>query len=202
MKKITLLLIQLLTINVVTFAGEGAGRTGLSLIIGYDGAWLNYQENLPNGNFLDKDTGWLNGGFVEIRYDNRDFFIRADFNVIVSDNALYTGQLQNGTPISMYTKECIYTAYIDAGYKLFSIGTGTFSTYFEIGYRNWERGQDSGSNYKEIYYWWYGAAGINFDYKINNLIIGIDLALLIPFNPQMETNVAGLFDKAIFCLGT
>lgn len=197
-----IIFIQLLTGGITLFAGEGADRKGMSFVLAYNGAWLNYQENSPNGNFLDRDNGWLSGIFIEARFDGRDFFIRADFNVVFSDIALYTGSLQNGTPVTSCTRELIYNVNIDSGYKLFSLSTATFSAYIGFGYRNWERGEDYGSNYKEAYYWGFCAVGINIDFKIGNYNVGLDAALLIPFNPQMQTNVGGRCDMAIFSLVT
>src|SRR5208283_6168686 len=103
MKKIVLAVGVLMFMYVgIAFADEGAGQSGPSVAIGYDGVYLNYKEYV-SGHVLDKDTGWQNGGFIEARYDNDFLFIRGNFDAVGSNSAQYTGQLQNGTPLSMST---------------------------------------------------------------------------------------------------
>ena len=40
---------------------SGTGQSGVTVSLGYDGAHMHYGETV-NDKFLDKDTGWLNGG--------------------------------------------------------------------------------------------------------------------------------------------
>ena len=198
MKKIVLAVGVLMFMYVgIAFADEGAGQSGPSVAIGYDGVYLNYKEYV-SGRVVDQDTGWQNGGFAEVRYDDHYVFVRANFDGVGSNNAKYTGQLQNGTPISLTTRERIYIGELDAGVKALNISTSTLSPYLGIGDREWDRGQDVLPDYKEKYTWWFGAAGVNYAYKINKWTIGIDGALLWPFDLKMETDTAGLTDNATF----
>jgi hypothetical protein len=65
--------------------------------------------------------------FAEARYDNHYFFVRGNFDGVGSDSAKYTGSLQDGTPITMSTRERVYTGEMDAGYKLVNQSTATLS---------------------------------------------------------------------------
>ncbi len=181
----------------IAFADEGAGQSGPSVAIGYDGVHLNYMEYV-SGRVVDQDTGWQNGGFIEARYDNDNLFLRGNFDAVGSNSAQYKGALQNGTPLSMSTSERIYTTEFDAGYKALNLSTATLSPYLGIGYRNWERGGNTLPDYKEQYNWGFGAAGGNIAYKIHKLTLGLDAALLIPFSQKMNTNVGGTVDSATF----
>jgi len=177
----------------------GSGQKGVSLLLGYDAAYLHYVETTPlSGGDLDKDTGWQNGGFGEIRYDLDKAFARLNVEAIGSNSADYKGSLQNGTPLSMKTKERIYKTELDAAYKLWNESTATLSPYIGAGYRYWKRGEDVLPDYTEKYTWWYAALGANYAYKYNRWMFGIDAAFLWPFSMKMETNVSGLIDDASF----
>ncbi len=184
----------------ISFAAgsAGAGQTGGTIFVGYDGAHLSYKE-FVNGNVLDKDTGWQNGGYAELRYDEKYAFIRVNFDGVGSGSATYTGALQNGTPLTMSTKELIYKTELDAGYKAANFGRATLAPYLGIGYRSWDRGADNLPDYKEKYTWWYGALGANLACRAaDRLLIGIDAAALWPISPKMKTDIAGLVDEAEF----
>ena len=184
--------------------GQGAMQNGMSVQIGYDGASLSYKETDPiNSSVLDKDTGWQNGINAEARYDGSiigiPFFMRGYYDFIGSGSAKYSGSLQNGTPITMSTKEAISKTEFDLGLKVWNDRNGTLSFYGGIGYRWWDRGQDALPDYKEKYRWAFGTAGANVSWRITDkFIAALDGALLIPISPTMKTNVAGLLDNATF----
>jgi len=189
-----------LLLSSVSFAGDsvGAGQMGGTIFVGYDGAHLSYKEFM-NGSVLDKDTGWQNGGYAELRYDEKYAFIRMNFDVVGSGNATYEGALQDGTPLTMSTKELIYKTELDAGYKALNFGRATLTPYLGIGYRSWNRGKDDLPDYEEKYTWWYGVLGANLACRAaDRLLIGLDAVALWPIDPKMKTDVAGLYDEAEF----
>jgi hypothetical protein len=190
----------------------GAGENGFRFNIGYNGAYLHYEELNPDndprfGNVLDKDTGWLNGLTTELRYDNPislPFFAKFDFDWLTSGSAKYTGALQNGSgtiiPYNGTTPESIYKGEIDLGYKIWNPAHFSLAPILGIGYRSWVRGQDVLPDYQEIYNWWYGAAGLEAKFSAGRLLAGVDAVALFPFSPTMKTNIAGLTDQAQFNL--
>ncbi len=185
----------------VSHAGEtassGSGQKGISVFLSYDHTYLSYKEFM-NGSELDKDTGWNNGVYGELRTDDEYMFTRYLFDYVETKSATYTGGLQNGTPITMSTEEKIFTAEANAGYKALNFGTATLSPYAGLGYRDWKRGVDTLPDYREDYSWWYVAAGVNLAYRFNKLVMAPDVALVYPFSSKMTTNVAGLTDEARF----
>jgi hypothetical protein len=179
-------------------ASPGAGQNDVSVFIGYDGSYLSYKEFI-NGDVIDKDTGWNNGGYVELRKDDEYAFARFLFDYVATNSATYTGSLQNGTPVSMSTKEKIFVTELNAGYKVLNFGTATLSPYAGIGYRDWKRGSDNLPDYEEDYSWWYVAAGGNLAYRSSKrLVIAADVAVVYPFTSKMTTNIAGVVDEATF----
>jgi hypothetical protein len=186
----------------------GAGEDGFKFSLGYNGAYLHYEEKNPDndprfGSIVDKDTGWLNGLTTELRYDNPapfPIFARFYFDWLTSGSAKYTGALQNGTPITMPTPESIYKGEIDLGYKIWNPAHFSLAPILGVGYRSWVRGQDVLPDYQEIYNWWYGAAGLEARFNAGRLLAGIDACALFPFAPTMKTNIAGLTDQAQFKL--
>jgi hypothetical protein len=189
----------------------GAGENGYRFTLGYNGAYLHYEELNPQngeidpvfGEVLDKDTGWLNGLTTGLRYDNSmslPFFAQFNFDWLTSGSAKYTGALQNGTPITSPTPESIYKGELDLGYKIWNPAHFSLAPYLGIGYRSWVRGQDVLPDYQEIYNWWYGAAGLEAKLRAGRLLAGVDAAALFPFSPTMKTNIAGMTDQGQFTL--
>lgn len=204
MKKFCLfmsLISVLLMCETVSQAAEtessGAGQTGVSLTLGYDRSYLLYKEFM-NGGVLDKDTGWNNGVYLEARDDDESTFTRALFDYVMTNSATYNGGLQNGTPLTMSTKEKFITFEVNAGYKALNFDTATLSPYAGLGYRDWKRGSDNFPDYQEDYSWWYVAAGFNLAYRFNKLVVAPDLALVYPFGAIMTTNIAGTVGEATF----
>jgi hypothetical protein len=180
-------------------AGDGAGMQGLSLTLGYQGAYMNYEERSAfTGSTLDTDYGWLSGGFAEARYDFPAAFARMRFDAMGSNRATYDGSLTNGTPIKMTTHEFIYKTELDLGYKLLDEEDTTLSPYAGIGYRSWRRGMNTAPDYVENYTWWYAALGVNQLFSIDKWMVGYDAALLFPFSMKMETDMRGYYDTATF----
>ncbi len=178
-------------------ASSGAGQTDVSVFLGYDRSYLSYEEFM-NGGSLDKDTGWNNGAYVEVRKDDEETFARLLFDYVATKSATYTGSLQDGTPLTMSTEEKIFVIEVNAGYKALNFSTATLSPYAGIGYRDWKRGSDNLPDYQEDYSWWYVAAGGNLAYRFSRLVIAADVALVYPFGSKMTTNVAGTIDEATF----
>ena len=178
-------------------ASSGAGQTDISVFLGYDRSYLSYEEFM-NGGVIDKDTGWNNGAYVEVRKDDEETFARLLFDYVATKSATYTGSLQDGTPLTMSTEEKFFVVEVNAGFKALNFSTATLSPYAGVGYRDWKRGSDNLPNYQEDYSWWYVAAGGNFAYRFSRLVIAADVALLYPFGSKMTTNVAGMVDEARF----
>jgi hypothetical protein len=208
MKKILLVglcFVFMLSIGIMAFAaGPGAGQSGASISLGYEGAYLSYKEaNSLDGTTLDKDTGWLNGGSAEARYDAAiagvPFFVRGTLDFLGSDHARYTGSLQDGTPLRMSTKESIAKTEFDLGIKVWNDRGGTLAFYGGLGYRWWDRGADNLPDYMEKYTWGFGAVGANVAWRITDrFVLALDTAALIPISPKMKTDIAGLVDVSTF----
>ncbi len=175
----------------------GAGQTGTTLSFGYDGSSLSYKECV-NSSVIDKDTGWLNGGFLELRDDSDDAFTRIIIDYTMSNSANYAGALQNGTPLSMKTREEFSQFETNFGYKALNFGTATLSPYAGLGYRDWKRGENNLPDYREDYSWWYVAVGTNLAYRYYEWLLGFDAAVVFPFQSEMTTNIAGQVDNATF----
>lgn len=176
---------------------SGAGQAGTSMFLGYDRGYLSYKESV-NGEVLDKDTGWNNGIYIEVRNDDESMFTRFLFDYIETNTATYTGSLQNGTPITMATEEKFLTLEGNAGFKALNFSAATLSPYAGLGYRDWKRGSNNLPDYQEDYSWWYVAAGGNLAYRFGKLVIAADVAIVYPFGSKMTTNVAGMVDEATF----
>lgn len=177
----------------------GAGEDGFRFSLGYNGAYLHYEEKNPGipqlGSIVDKDTGWLNGLTTELRYDNPaplPIFARFYFDWLTAENTKYIGalQFQNGTvvPYNGTTSESIYKGEIDLGYKIWNPSHFSLAPILGIGYRSWVRGNDVPPDSQEIYDWWYGAAGLEARFGYGRLLAGIDAVALFPFSPTMKTN--------------
>ncbi len=172
----------------------GSGLSGITLSGAYQGAYLHYEEIVDNS-VLDKDTGWLNGGFVEARYDTYHVFLRANFDMFGSDTAQYT----DFHSFKFDTRELYYRVEADAGYKLFNFRTATISPYVGIGYFWWERGRNILPDYEEDYSWAYAAFGLNYAHRFTDrFLFGVDAALLWPFDTKMKTDIAGTIDRTTF----
>jgi hypothetical protein len=177
----------------------GADRNGFSVIAGYDGSYLYYVERTsPRSQKIDKDYGIMHGGFAQMRYDVEDAFFRLRGDASTTSRATYDGSLMNGTPYRASTNETIYKVELDAAYKLYNEDGITFSPYVGIGYRDWRRGENKLPSYLEDYSWWYGALGMNLNYRFGQWTAGLDAAVFLPFSMKMETDVAGLYDKTTF----
>ena len=178
----------------------GAGQMGDTILVGYDGAHLSYKE-IVNDSVLDKDKGWQNGGYAELRHDDKYDFVRINFAGVGSNSSTYAGALQNGTPLTMTTPEHIYKTELDIACKAMDFHAATPAPYLGIGYRWWFRGKNALPDYEEKYDWWYGTLGANLAYRAaNRLMLGLDAAMLLPMSPRMTTNSAGLTDETVFKL--
>jgi hypothetical protein len=175
----------------------GAGQTGTTLSLGYDGRYLYYKE-IMNNTTLDKDTGWLNGGYFELRGDNEYMFVRIAIDYTMTDSATYSGALQNGTPLSMKTRESFSQREINLGYKALNFGAATLSPYAGFGYWHWRRGENNLPDYQEDYTWWYVAVGANLACRYHQWLFGLDGAVEFPFASEMTTSIAGQVDTASF----
>ncbi len=180
----------------------GSGNKGLTLGIAYDGSYLDYSEEGPNGGSLDKDTAWLNGLALEARYETNAIWTRLTAQYLRSGLANYDGATQNGTPLGMSTRERICQYEGDVGYKALNLYTSTLTPYAGLGYRIWDRGADALPDYEEKYTWDYFAAGADYVLRLGRWTAGANAAVRLPFNMRLRTNLAGKFDEATFYLKT
>jgi|GEM_PF-1455168 len=187
-----------------SFASEalnvGTNQRGLEMRVGYQGAQLSYKESIQ-GAVADKDTGWLNGGFFELRGDNRVMFTRFTLDFTLSNSAKYTGSIQNGgilTPTTMVTRDEFYKTEMNIGAKVLNYRTFTLAPYAGIGYRYWIRGQNSLPDYQEDYSWWYAAAGANLAFRHAGILLSLDAAAIVPFSLAMKTSISGTVDDLTF----
>jgi hypothetical protein len=205
MKKLTVAvcLIICLFVNVrVLSAEDGSGQKGITLSAGYTGGWFEYKE-FESGYLLDKDFGWLNGGYFEFRGDIQQIFICIGVEISRTNKATYDGALQNidtgqTVPYTARTPELIRQFEVDLGFKLLNFGNATLSPLVGIGYRDWIRGQDGEVDYQEDYTWWYAALGINISYRYGNWLFGFKGCIQFPISPEMTTNFAGNSDNMYF----
>ncbi len=201
---IVVIVLTLLIFANLSFAEEGlnpgSGVRGFTISGAYDGSYLHYEEKDKSGAFLDKDTGYMNGAAVEVRYESKKLFTRAIFEISGSDNAKYTGSLWDGTPLSMTTSERFWRVEGDLGYKIWDQSTATLTPYIGFGYREWKRGKDQLPDYVETYTWPYVAVGANWVWTIDRWSVGADAAIQIPFGMEMKTDTAGAFDNATYKL--
>jgi hypothetical protein len=152
-KKIAYIVISILlmrggVLHAADVPSAGANQTGTTISLGYDGGYLYYKE-IMNNTTLDKDTGWLNGEYAELRGDNEYMFVRITIDYTRTNSATYSGALQNGTPLSMKTKEEFSQREINFGYKALNFSAATLSPYAGLGYRNWKRGENNLPDYQE-----------------------------------------------------
>ncbi len=175
----------------------GTAQKGTTLSLAYDGNYLYYKE-VAGGEGIDRDTSWQSGAFLELRGDNEFLFARIATSYVMSTSARYTGALQNGTPLTTDTKEQIYNGEVNVGFKALNLGPTTLSPYAGIGYHFWRRGEDNLPVYQEDYKWWYVAAGLNFAARFDKLLLSLDGAVMFPFDAEMKTSTAGLYDEATF----
>lgn len=199
-KMLILLVMALLAYAPVTLAADstdiGSGNRGFTISLGYDGSYLHYEEKDANGNFLDKDTGYMQGLAAEARYETAALWSRITFDYTKGVNVKYQGFLQPGNiPLSIYNMpEKIYRYEADLGYKAFNFGTATLTPYVGIGYRWWRRDDDSVPyGYAEKYTWYYGVAGLNYVWRIDRWTVGADASAHLPFNMELKTDYAGAF---------
>ena len=183
------------------YSGDpGSGNRGFTIMGGYDGSWLYYKENGTSGNVLDRDYGWLNGLDVEARFETGILWTRLSADYSWSHGATYDGALQDGTPLKMSTAERIDLYEGDIGIKVVNVETSTLTPYVGIGRRVWWRGVDVLPDYIEKYSWYYAAIGLNYVWRIERLTAGADVAVALPFNMRMTTNIADSYDEATFRL--
>ncbi len=179
---------------------SGSGNRGFTLGFAYDLSHLEYNETGSSDNFLDEDIAYLSGIQADARYETGSIWARAVARYSHTGWARYYGSYQDGIPLSMYTVESICQYEGDLGYKLFNISSSTITPYIGLGYRIWDRGVDALPDYREKYTWNYGSAGIDYVLRLSNLTAGADVALHIPFNMRMRTNLAGQYDETTFYL--
>lgn len=171
--------------------------------LAYNGYWFSYKET-EGSKVLDKDTGWINGGFIEYRGDTDFLFFRINVDISGSNSAKYEGSLQDGygntTPYSTTTKEMFFQQEINGGFKLLKLNDFIISPYAALGYRDWLRGENKGYDYEEEYTWLYIGIGFNLVYYISNWKFGLEALFEYPVDPEMRTNLAGQVDDATFKL--
>lgn len=176
---------------------ENSSSNRYSVFAGYNGEFLNYWE-YDGSDVLDRDLGWLDGFFIQGRFNADKIFAKIDFNYVQSKNARYDGQDQSGNVIFMATSERIYNIRGEAGYRLFSIDSFSIFPVLGIGYRYWIRGEDSGGDYSEDYSWWFVSPGLYLQWVKDNVTIGFEAVLLKPYGQKMVTGMAGTYDTATF----
>lgn len=176
----------------------GSGQLGTTFSFAFESNKLSYSE-IMNGGVIDQDLGRLKGGYIEVRGDDEESFIRLYVNYLTTTSATYNGTLQTGTPITMVTNESILHAETNAGIKVINFWHTTITPYVAAGYRDWFRGEDNLPNYKEEYVWWYAGAGVNITANVfKRLLISVDGSYDYLINPQMKTDVAGQMDNTTF----
>jgi hypothetical protein len=188
----------------ISLAGEtanvGAGQMGITTSLAYDASHLSYREYV-NDTLLDKLHGWLYGGFLEARYDNRIGFVRGTFNLSGASVTFETSLQPGNFPLTTTQSQLFYQLEADLGYKALNFSTATLAPYVGLGYRYWRRGQNNLPDYEEDYAWWYGVVGANLAYRYREWLFGLDTAIDLPIGPGMTTNVAGLLPTHTFILG-
>jgi hypothetical protein len=163
---------------------DGESRNNFTIYAAYDGTWFSYTESLSDGSFLDSDEGWLSGGFIELRYDNKLLFVRLNSSITFNAYAKYTGSLLFTEPPVKIIQRCvelISLSEIGIGFKILNYKSFTLSPYNSFGYRFWERY----IGYTEDYTWFYAGIGINMELDLSDCILGMDVSVDFPIYPRM-----------------
>ena len=183
----------------------GSGNLGLTIMGGYNGSYMYYKE-VENGGIMDRDYGYFNGIHTEMRLESRTLWSRLTADYSWTKNATYDGSIQylNGQtiPYKSSTNERVNLYEGDIGYKAVNESTATLTPYVGLGYRIWWRGADTAMDYVEKYTWYYGAAGLNYVWRLDRFTAGADVAAHIPFSMKMTTNINGQYDETVFNLKT
>ncbi len=180
----------------------GAGNSGFTLGVAYDGSYMDYREEGSLGDCLDKDTAYLNGLAVEARWETTSIWTRFTAQYSRSGWANYNGTTQDGTPLDLYTGERTYQYEGDLGYKALNFSTSTLTPYIGLGYRIWYRGVDNLPDYEEKYTWNYCSAGVDYVLRLQRWTAGANAAVRVPFNMRLRTDLAGKYKEATFYLKT
>ena len=185
---IALVGLSLVGLNVSSASAVPLSHNGWYLKGGYIGYHIHYKEHVSPS---DKDTGWLNGGYVKLGKIIKPYRvwseIMASYATTGNDNGNYDGFSQDGegyySPLNVDTTEKIWEVESKGG--VYQSWSEKFYTYEGIAlkYRYWKReiesGYDDNKNYVIGYEEKYrtfavgAVAGIAY-YPIQNLSIGLE----------------------------
>jgi hypothetical protein len=186
--------------------------TSYSFRAAYDLSYLSYTETSSSVRAIDSDTGWLNGGYFEGRYDSSLIFSSLSLSLAGTDSATYLGSTQTlkadgtvseATPASIKVPEALYLPEADIGIKLYNNGTVSLAPYGGLGYRYWVRGENNSStgDYEEDYSWYFIKAGLECSVQSGNFLFRVKGALSFPYNMELQTRY-GSFDLMTLKLGS
>ena len=170
-----------------------------TLFVGLAPGHFQYKEK-EHDTTLDKDYGSLIGLNAAVLWTRNPWWMRGNFNFASTHRATYKGQTQSGDPLKFDDEhETVYMFEGDLGYTFEARvpwGIINVTPYTGVGYRRWSRGQTDTNtgNYKEVYTWGFVPLGVNMfpQAKPESWLIGLDLAVLLPFSPRLEAHLHDL----------
>jgi len=170
-----------------------------TLFVGLAPGYFQYKEK-EHDTTLDKDHGFLTGLNAAVLWTRNLWWMRGNLNFASTHRATYKGQTQSGDPLKFDNEhETVYMLEGDLGYTFEARvpwGIINVTPYTGVGYRRWIRGQTDTNtgNYKEVYTWGFVPLGVNMfpQAKPESWLIGLDLAVLLPFFPRLEAHLHDL----------
>jgi len=178
----------------------GSGQKGTSIYFGYNGYSLDYSSP-SSGAVQNHDVASLQGLELTLRGDDAKYFSYLSLGWSKARSATYNDRVNNTSSETADTHEIIANAELTLGFKTMNFSTITVAPYFGIGYVMWTKDMPA---YKEEYKWPFGEIGLNFTMSLlsNRLLLSVDGAIQIPYNPTMTTNVGGQYDDTTFNINT
>jgi hypothetical protein len=189
-KVLILLLMILLVLSGVAYSADGtqssttsgSGNSGFFVNLGYDGSFLETKYHDRNGQYQGKNTGWMNGGDAEVRFETKQLWSRGRFEYSRSEGlneysptgTKYTGKQQ----LDYYRGEFVI------GYKVLNLGPSTLTPYAGIGYAHEAYKSVNSPDTKNRDTMGYVPVGLNYVYNFSGWSIGVDGAVQLPFSTR------------------
>lgn len=156
--------------------------------------YYDYDETSSTGEWLDSETGWLNGS--NISFKSQDMDTNQYWKIIykhTNNDTQYDGSyLDTGEPCQSITNNKFMTFEMTFAASVYE------NTYFFVGYgyHSWDRIL---SKYqKEKYTWSYIPIGLRWEFEINDsLEMAIDSAIMIMMNGKMKADMTGYEDFTV-----
>ena len=164
-----------------------------SVGLGFSYLSFRYAEFPDNDRLRNKDTGFLPGMNAALKFTPGSWRIgvAGSFHGGAVD---YDGATSSFRPHRTQTDTQIFNGMASLGYAFKSANRVSLTPYIGAGYRYWRRDilPNSGvSGLLENYRWFYGALGLELDWKNSEpFSIGADLRFIRPINPKLDVKIS------------